>query len=106
MEYYLTVLMLLEKYFDSKNWKKYFLEGGCYWLANKLHEGIPDSYLMINKWKEHCGIYFEHGLYDVTGKVPLLNYKYATDRDICYMRNYYRPHFDVVGLEEYLKKEL
>ncbi len=106
MEYYLTVLGLLEQYFNSKNWRKLFLEGGCYWLANKLHEGIPGSYLMLNRWEEHCGICIEHGLYDVRGKIPSLNYKYATERDLNYMKKHYIPHFDVGSLEEYLRKEM
>lgn len=102
MDYYRRILQALEEYFVESNWRKLFLEGGCFWLADRLHRGIRDSRFMINRQKEHCALYFEGGLYDVTGKIPIQNFYLAGKRDICYMRKHYVPRFDVGKLEQYL----
>lgn len=67
MEYDQEILNALQNYFHAYNWKKLFLHGGCYWLAEVLHQGIPSSDIMINRMEAHCALYFEHGVYDVTG---------------------------------------
>ncbi len=105
MEYYLRVVRTLEHYFGSKDWRKLFLDGGCYWLANLLHEGIPYSWIMINRCEEHCAVYFENGLYDIRGKISSRNYMYVTEKDISFMKKNYVPHFDISSLEDYLKQE-
>lgn len=69
MQYYLNVLIALENYFQIKNWKNLFLQGGCYWLADILQKGISDSFLMINRMQEHCAVFFESSLYDITGRI-------------------------------------
>lgn len=104
MKYYLSVLTALENYFHVKYWKQLFLEGGCYWLANLLHKGISGSFLMISRIQEHCGVFFDNGLYDVSGKISAKSFYRAGDRDICFMKKNYRPSFDVVRLEKYLKE--
>ena len=96
--------MLLEKYFNTTNWKKLFLQGGCYWFANTLRQGIMDSKLMINRIEEHCGLFFENGLYDVSGKISTIHFRYATEREISFMKKNYVPHFDTQALETYLSK--
>lgn len=40
----------------TKDWKRYFLHGGCFWFENYLHKRIEDSVLMINRMEEHCAI--------------------------------------------------
>lgn len=104
MQYYEKFLLALEEYFSAKNWKKLFLQGGCYWFANTLHQGISESKLMINRMEEHCGLFFENGLYDVTGKISSFNFRDATERDINFMKKNYVPHFDTQVLEAYLIK--
>ena len=69
MQYYRKIMDLLESYFKEKDWKRYFLNGGCYWLADYLHQVIKGSVIMINRMEEHCALYFDGGLYDVTGRI-------------------------------------
>lgn len=102
MDYYKNVLAALENYFSDRNWKILFLEGGCYWLANRLHQKIQDSWFMINRQAEHCALFFNGGLYDVTGKISTRNFRVAGERDICFMQKNYVPRFDVEKLEQYL----
>lgn len=74
MQYYRMIMNLLEVYFKEKDWQKYFRNGGCYWLADFLHYGIEDSFIMINRMEEHSTLYFCGGLYDVTGRISAKNY--------------------------------
>ena len=104
MQYYEKFVSALEEYFKEKNWKKLFLQGGCYWFAKTLHQGIPMSHCMINRAEEHCGLFFENGIYDVSGKVSSSDFRYATERDISFMKKNYVPHFDTKSLESYLEK--
>ena len=62
--YYLRVLQILECYFHDQHWKALFLKGGCYWLAELLHQGIRDSKIVINRVEEHCAVAFNHGYHD------------------------------------------
>lgn len=93
---------MLEQYFSRKDWKTLFLNGGCYWLANLLHQGIRESTIMINKTEEHCALYFENGLYDVRGRISAKNFHRAEEREISYMKKNYVPKFDTDRLERYL----
>lgn len=102
MQYYQTILNLLEQYFSDKNWKKLFLSGGCYWLADLLHQGIDGSVIMINRIEEHCALYFEHGLYDVRGRISAKNFHEAGEREIRFMKKNYRPKFDTDRVVQYL----
>lgn len=104
MEVYIELLQLLENYFGKKDWKKYFLQGGCYWFADYLHKRIRNSVLMINRQEEHCAIRLEDGVYDVRGKISSYGFHPATEREIVFMRKNYVPQFDVEALEEYMKK--
>lgn len=101
MDYYKKVLAVLEEYFNEKNWKKLFLTGGCYWLADFLHRGIGGSVIMINRMEEHCALYFENGLYDIRGKISEKYFRRAEERDICFMKKNYIPAFDAEKLEQY-----
>lgn len=103
MEVYLETLEMLEGYFNKKEWKKFFLRGGCYWLADYLHQRIKESTIMINRQEEHCALYFSKGLYDVRGKISMYGFHPATDREISFMKKNYIPKFDVSLLEMYLK---
>ncbi|MBQ7839208.1 MAG: hypothetical protein IJ390_01775 [Lachnospiraceae bacterium] len=102
MEVYEKVLRALECYFGRKDWKKLFLCGGCFWLAEFLHERIPGSYLIINRAQEHCALCFDGGLYDVSGKISMKGFEKATERQISFMRKNYVPKFDTGKLKEYL----
>lgn len=104
MEYYRKMLRLLEEYFSFPGWEKLFLTGGCYWLACTLQKGIRVSRIMVNRMEEHCALYFENGLYDVTGKISVKNFRNAEERDLRFMEKNYVPHFDVKSLEQYLKR--
>lgn len=106
LEVYEKVLRALESYFGRKDWKKLFLNGGCFWLAEFLQERIPGSYLMINRAQEHCALCFAGGLYDVSGKISMKNFERATPRQISFMRKNYVPKFDTGRLREYLTKDL
>lgn len=104
MDYYQKILKALENYFTKANWKNLFMEGGCYWLADTLHRGIPGSYLIINRSEEHCGVYFENGLYDIRGRISARLFRKAKERDICFMKKNYIPKFQVENLEQYLRQ--
>lgn len=106
MQYYELMLEALQSYFHRENWKELFLHGGCYWLANALHQGIPSSVIMINRIEEHCALYFEHGLYDVRGRISMKDFAPARERDISFMKKNYIPRFSVEELEQYLRIKL
>jgi len=96
----------LEQYFSEKNWEKLFLTGGCYWLADFLHQGIQGSIIMINRVEEHCALYFEKGLYDVRGKISTKNFYAAKEREISFMKKNYLPQFDTEQVTHYLNSIL
>ena len=104
---YRAVLWRLEAYFasrtDVKNWKKLFLNGGCFWFAQFLHWRIRNSCLMINRAEEHCALAFGEGLYDITRQVSKYNFHPASEREIRFMKKNYIPRFDVKKLEQYLE---
>lgn len=102
MQYYQRILSLLERYFADKDWKRLFLSGGCYWLADVLHQGINGSVIMINRIEEHCALYFENGLYDVRGRISDKNFYKAGEREISFMKKNYLPKFDSKKVEQYL----
>ncbi|HIX37163.1 hypothetical protein [Blautia sp. An46] len=101
--YYLRVLQMLESYFHDQHWKTLFLKGGCYWLAELLHQGIRDSKIVINRVEEHCAVAFNHGIYDVTGRISGKNFHIASPREISFMKKNYIPQFNTEKLERYLK---
>ena len=106
MRFYQTILNLLQSYFAEPGWQKLFLNGGCYWLANTLQQGIAGSRIMINRVEEHCALYFEKGLYDVRGKISSKDFYMAGEKELSFMRKNYVPKFDVEKLERYLYGEL
>lgn len=103
MDYYRKMMEALAAYFGKRGWEKLFLTGGCFWLANMLHQGIRDSVLMINRTEEHCALYFSGGLYDVRGRISCRNFHAATEREISFMKKNYLPKFDTARLEQYLE---
>ena len=105
MEYYRRVLEALEHYFRGNGWQKNFFNGGCFWLASILHQGIDGSVFMINRVEEHCALYFENGLYDIRGWISAQNFHPASEREISFMKKNYVPKFDVKKLEEYLVRK-
>ena len=106
MDFYKNVLRLLERYFAESGWKKLFLNGGCYWLADTLHQGIASSRIMINRMEEHCALYFDNGLYDIRGRISTKDFHEAKEKEINFMKKNYVPKFDVKRLEQYLGEEL
>lgn len=102
MQYYQKILRLLERYFADKDWKRLFLSGGCYWLADVLHQGISGSVIMINRIEEHCALYFENGLYDIRGRISAKNFHAAKEAEISFMKKNYQPKFDTKKIENYL----
>lgn len=102
MEIYFKTLELLESYFNTKDWKRFFLHGGCFWFGNYLYQRIENSVLMINRMEEHCAIRLSDGLYDVRGKISSYGFHPATEREISFMKKNYIPKFDVNMLEKYL----
>lgn len=102
MEIYLRTLELLESYFNTKDWKRFFLHGGCFWFGNYLYQRIENSVLMINRMEEHCAIRLPDSLYDVQGKISSYGFHPATEREISFMKKNYIPKFDVNMLEKYL----
>lgn len=106
MQYYIKIMDLLAKYFKENKWQRYFLYGGCYWLANYLHGVINDSVIMINRMEEHCALYFNGGLYDVTGKISMKNYVVAGERELSFMKKNYIPKFDTCKVQQYLEENL
>lgn len=102
--YYRNVLTLLERYFAGSDFRKPFLQGGCYWLADFLHRGIRDSRIMINRVEEHCALAFGRGIYDVTGCISARNFHAASERELSFMKKHYVPGFDTAALEQYLQE--
>lgn len=100
------VLEALGAYFHTADWKRLFLQGGCYWLADVLHQGIAGSFIMINREEEHCALDFEGGLYDVSGRISRRNFRLAEERDIRFMQKNYKPGFDGERLRQYLETAL
>lgn len=82
IQYYEKLMKALSDYFIMAHWKQLFVQGGCYWFANLLYQGIADFIIRINRVEEHCVIYFNHGLYDVRGRILQKNFKIANDREI------------------------
>lgn len=106
MQYYQTVIGILEAYFQDAGWEKQFLNGGCYWLAKTLKRGIRDSSIMINRVQEHCALFFEGGLYDICGRISLRNFRIASERDLQFMEKNYVPKFDAEKLDQHLRLAL
>lgn len=106
MAYYKKILKILEEYFNSPDWKRFFQHGGCYWLADYLHQGIKDSIIMINRMEEHCALYFDGNLYDVNGKISKKNFYVAGDKEISFMKKNYIPKFDSEELERYIEMSM
>lgn len=104
-EIYDLTIHRIKKYFANKDVDELFLHGGCYWLANYLHERLSLSFIMFNKEKEHCAIEFHNELYDITGKINSKQYRLATERNLEYMKKHYIPTFDVKNVEHYLKAD-
>ena len=102
MQYYQKLLALLAQYFSDNNWKKLFMTGGCYWLADTLHNGIGGSIIMVNRIEEHCALYFARGLYDIRGRIPQKDFHAAKERELSFMKKNYVPAFDTKRLEQYL----
>ena len=89
----------------DNGWQKNFLNGGCFWLASILHQGIDGPVFMINRVEEHCALYFENELYDIRGRISVQNFHPASEREISFMKKNYVPKFDVKKLEEYLVRK-
>lgn len=106
MQYYRKIMDLLESYFKEKDWKRYFLNGGCYWLADYLHQVIKGSVIMINRMEEHCALYFDGGLYDVTGRISTKNYVVAGEKELNFMKKNYILKFDTYEVMRYLESDL
>lgn len=106
MQYYRKIMDLLSDYFKENDWQRYFLNGGCYWLADYLHHGISGSVIMINRIEEHCALYFEGGLYDVTGRISTKNYVIAGEKELNFMKKNYIPQFDTHKVMLYLESNL
>lgn len=105
MKYYEMLKKLLQLYFPDNAWMKIFTEGGCYWFASTLKKVIPESCLYINRSIEHCGIYLNQGLYDISGKISTYGYHYAEKREISFMEKNYIPQFDTKSLELFLAEK-
>lgn len=107
MDYYERVMTALEEYFhviQKKDWKKLFLTGGCYWLADYLCRGIPGSYLVINRAEEHCAVWIQGSVYDVRGKISGKNFRRATERDISFMKKNYVAGDEVRAAGEWMRE--
>lgn len=106
MGYYDMFLKSLDYYFSKdKNWKKLFLEGGCFWFASTLQKEIDPSFIYINRIQEHCALFFDHALYDVSGQISDYGFHQATPREIQFMRKNYVPRFDIMKLQKQLERE-
>ncbi len=103
MDFYICILTILHGYFENDGWQRYFLSGGCFWLASYLQHGIKKSVIMINRVEEHCALYFEQGLYDVRGRISKYNFHRASERELRFMEKNYIPQFDVQKLEHYIQ---
>lgn len=97
------MLDAIRLYFGETNWKKLFLEGGCFWFASHLSEKIPGSELWINRVEEHCALLVGDKLYDIRGEIDKHNFHKASEREISFMKKNYVPKFDAIDFEKYLQ---
>lgn len=106
MEKYLQIIQLLNEYFKEDT-RKMFLSGGCFFLAELLHRYIHHTKIMINREKEHCATEIGcHGVYDITGKIKGTDYRYATKRDIAFMKKNYIPKFNEEQVLHYVSSNI
>ena len=105
-EVYRKCVQKMKDYFGEQYDEQLFLQGGCFWFAEFLHRHTMQSFIMMNKEKEHCAIEIGNELYDITGKIPKRGYNWATKRNLEYMKKQYTPSFNVLKLERYLTKEM
>ena len=105
-EIYDLIISLLSSYFNRRDWRKMFLSGGCYWLANYLCSIIPNSYLVRNMNWEHCAICVNGKVYDVTGRISSKDFHKATNAEIELMQKEYVPSFNTKNREQYLTENL
>ena len=82
--------------FDTVKHGKYVLtHGGCFWFANKIHEHIPSSYIVLNRGMQHCAVMIDNSVYDATGSICKQNFVLASAKDIEYMQKNFKPNIDL-----------
>lgn len=102
MEIYQMILTAIREYLREDDYKTLFLTGGCYWFARLVASWVPNSYLMINRTKEHCAVVVEQRLCDITGPISKEGYIYAEEKELNYMKKHYLPQSNLNALETYI----
>jgi len=89
MDIYDTIIAAIREYLQDEDYETLFLTGGCFWFASLVADWVPNSYIMINRTKEHCAVVVEQKLVDITGPISMCGYTYAEEKEINYMRKHY-----------------
>lgn len=104
MKIYKKLISAVSEYFAGKDVQYIFLHGGCFWLASMLHQYIPDSDIVFNRKMQHCACFFNHGVYDIRGRIFSEGFAIASRKDMEYMRKHFVPPFDVEAVSSYLRE--
>ena len=96
------VVFTIQQYYLGRDIHYMFLHGGCYWFAATLRKYIPGSDIVFNRKIQHCACLFNHGIYDIRGRIMNEGFCIATAKDIDYMRKHFVPGFDTEAIENHL----
>ena len=106
MVIYNHIIQAIFHYYHGRDVRYMFTHGGCFWLASTLNQYIQDSIIVLNRSLQHCACSFNHGVYDISGRISAKDFYPASKKDICYMQKHFIPDFDTSRLDFHISKIL
>ena len=106
MDIYDTIIAAIRDYLHDEDYETLFLTGGCYWFASFVADWVPNSYIMINRNKEHCAVVVDQKLCDITGLISKIGYEYADEKELNYMKKHYVCPKNLNQLKEYIIQQI
>ena len=106
MDIYDTMIAAIREYFKDEDYETLFLHGGCFWFASLVADWVPNSYIMINRNKEHCAVVVEQKLCDITGPISKSGYEYAEEKELNYMKKHYICQQNLNALKAYINERI
>lgn len=103
---YHQIIQAIFHYYQGRDVRYMFTHGGCFWLASVLNHHIEDSIIVLNRTLQHCACNFNHGVYDISGRISARDFYPATPKDIFYMKKHFIPDFDTAKAELYISEIL
>lgn len=89
LESIININSILINYFNC-NIYDMFLNDYCLEYYNILKKMYPNSYMVLEKNKEHCAILINEVIYDVTGIRENVDFVLADSYDISFVNNFYK----------------